>query len=70
MDKGKIGEINFIPINRLWRVIWNIKKFFGWKLSGGIPVIVTDNVVKDKSTVIYCMPNKKVIKHKLIKCHI
>ncbi len=52
MKSKKKGLIGYIfqdrPRNWFEAMWWKIKGYFGWKNTTGIPIIVSDKVVKDE----------------------
>jgi len=54
MKKGLIGYMfQDKPKNVLEKFWWKIKSIFGWKNKTGIPIIISNKITKDQTTIIY-----------------
>ena len=53
MKKGLVGRLDFPPVRKLNYFIWWIKTKLGLRKNCGIPIIVTDKISNDKTTVIF-----------------
>ena len=66
MKKGLVGYMfDYGPENKFLNIIWRIKKKLGLKVHhSGIPIIVSDKVIEDKTTIIIDRTGEKKIKWK------
>lgn len=62
MHEGLIGYMfQDKPRNIFENIWWKIKGLFGWKNRTGIPIVVSDKVVEDK-TICYIHSPKEITK--------